>query len=135
MKQFVFLFSIFFISCTAVLANKNDSLKQYTGKFKFPEGSIITEATITFEDGVLNVSSTAGSSTLEKTGEDEFLITGFNGTAVFKRNESKKIIGVHIEAMGYVLDGTKDESSSNSKIQKTDKIPEPVPIIPIIGQE
>jgi hypothetical protein len=39
---------------------------------------------------------------------DTFNIVNFNGIAVFKRNEMKKVTGVHIDASGYVLDGIKD---------------------------
>jgi hypothetical protein len=44
-------------------------------------------------------------------GEDIFTITQFQGTAKFNRDANKKIIGVSINAMGYVLEGTKAEGS------------------------
>ena len=58
------------------------------------------------------MSSSAGTSPLEKQqGEDIFTITQFQGTAKFNRDANKKIIGVSINAMGYVLEGTKAEGS------------------------
>jgi hypothetical protein len=44
-------------------------------------------------------------------GVDSFSIVEFSGTAVFKRNETTKVNAVHIEAGGYILDGTKEEEN------------------------
>ena len=87
-------------------------LLQYTGKYKFPDGSVVTEVTVTIEGGVLTSNTSAGSSVLEKMGVDTFSVVSFQGTAVFKRDANKKIIGVVIDAMGYHLEGTKDNSVS-----------------------
>ncbi|MDP1972857.1 MAG: hypothetical protein Q8J87_07775, partial [Sediminibacterium sp.] len=76
------------------------------------EGSPVAEVTVVLENGVLMMNSQAGSSTLEKSAEDVYVITQFQGTAKFTRNENKKVIGVTILAMGYELVGTKEPSSS-----------------------
>ena len=86
--------------------------KQYVGKYKFPDGSVVPEVEVSIENGVLMMTSSAGTSPLELLRPDSFNITSFSGVAVFKRNETKKVIGVHIEAGGYVLDGTKDSITS-----------------------
>jgi hypothetical protein len=58
------------------------------------------------------MASTAGTSALAELGRDSFSIVEFSGTAVFKRGDDKKVNGVHIEAMGYVLDGQKQNNGA-----------------------
>jgi hypothetical protein len=100
-----------FVFCLSVSAlAQQDTLQQYAGKYKFPEGSPVTEVEVVYADGALSMNSAAGSSALRFEKGDEFTIVSFNGTAVFTRNADKKIIGVHVEVMGTVLDGTKEET-------------------------
>jgi hypothetical protein len=88
---------------------QQDSLQQYVGKYKFPDGSVVTEVTVVVENGGLMMNSSAGSSALTKdAGEDAFIIVAFQGVAQFKRDANKKIVGVSINAMGYQLEGTKE---------------------------
>lgn len=98
------------LSISSVVFSQTDSTKklnEYVGTYQFPDSSIVPTVTVSIENGGLIISSVQGSSTLEKQEEDLYLITAFNGTCLFKRNESKVIIGVHIEAGGYILDGDK----------------------------
>lgn len=88
-------------------ATPDSTLKQFVGKYVFPEGSVVPEVVVTLESGALRMSSTAGESPLEKQGEDLYAITQFQGTAKFNRNTDKKIVGVSIDAQGYKLEGTK----------------------------
>ena len=60
-------------------------------------------------DGNLTMGSSAGNSSLVKLGVDSFQIVEFSGTALFKRGEDKTVNAVHIEAMGYILDGQKQK--------------------------
>lgn len=106
--QKIFLFLLFL--SFGIVMNAQDSLTQYTGKYIFPEGSVVTEVDITIENGGLKSNSSAGSATLTQLGVDSFLIVEYSGTAVFKRNEEKKVNAIHIEAAGYVLDGKKQEN-------------------------
>ena len=85
----------------------NPSLEDFVGKYVFPEGSVIPDVTVTLNGSALNMASVQGSSVLNELGKDSFQIVEFSGIAVFKRGEDKKVTGVHIEAMGYVLDGQK----------------------------
>jgi len=85
------------------------TLQQYAGKYKFPEGSVVAEVTVILDGGNLTMSSPVGTSPLEKKEEDVFVITQFQGTAKFNRDASKKIIGVTINAGGYLLEGTRTE--------------------------
>jgi hypothetical protein len=88
---------------------QTDTLQQYAGKYKFPEGSVVAEVEVVYADGALTMNSSAGSSVLRFEKDDQFTIVSFDGTAVFTRNAQRKITGIHIEAMGYTLDGTKEE--------------------------
>ena len=45
---------------------QTDSLQQYTGKFTFPEGGIVSYVTISVDGGKLVFSSDKGSGSLEK---------------------------------------------------------------------
>jgi hypothetical protein len=103
-KFFFFLFAV--ISFSAVNA-QTDSLQQYTGKYVFPDGSVVPTVDVTLTDGALSMSSAAGSSALTQLGVDSFEVVQFTGIAVFKRGEDKNVNGVHIEAAGYILDGQK----------------------------
>lgn len=85
--------------------------KQYVGKYKFPDGGPVSEVTVAFDNGVLTMSSAVGSSTLEKQSEDVYVITQFQGTATFKRNDAKKVVGISINAGGFSLEGTKEDGS------------------------
>jgi alanine racemase len=93
---------------------QTDTLQQYTGKYKFPEGSVVAEVEVTYADGTLTMNSSAGSTVLRHDKDDIFTLVSFEGTAIFTRNAQRKIIGVHIEAMGYTLDGTKEDARDGS---------------------
>ena len=108
MKYF-FLSTIAIIGFLSVNA-QTDSLKQYTGTYVFGDGSPVPSVEVSMTDGALSMSSTAGNSSLTQLGVDSFQIVEFSGTAVFRRSEDKKINAVHIEAMGYVLDGQKQQN-------------------------
>lgn len=97
------------ISFSAVNA-QTDSLQQYTGKYIFPDGSVVPSVDVTLSEGALSMSSVAGSSALNQLGVDSFEVVQFTGTAVFRRGEDKAINGVHIEAAGYILDGQKQSN-------------------------
>ena len=90
-------------------------LKQYIGKYKFPEGSVVNEIVVNIENGGLNMIASVGTSPLKKNDGDVFEITLFQGIANFKRNDDKKVVGVSINAMGYNLEGTKEEAPAEKK--------------------
>lgn len=99
--------------CVAMIsANAQDStFKELTGRYKFPAGSVIDEANVSVENAALTMSSSAGTSTLERIKGDTFNVVSFNGICIFKRDDAKKINGVHVDASGYILDGVKDAAA------------------------
>ncbi len=110
--QKIFLSFLFVMGLATVSFAQTDSTgKQYVGKYTFPGGSVIADAVVTVENGVLMVATSVGNSVLEKTGtEDTYTVVAFQGTAVFKRDSNKNVNGVVIDAMGYHLEGTKSAS-------------------------
>ncbi len=111
MKKLFFLFFAIVCSITAFSQQtpSDSTFQQYAGKYKFPEGSVVTEVMVMLEGGNLTMSSSVGTSPLEKKEEDVFVITQFQGTAKFNRDASKKIIGITINAGGYLLEGSRTE--------------------------
>ena len=106
--------SICFFSFAQAQQNppQDSTLKEYVGKYQFPQGSVVPEVTVAFENGELTMASTAGVSPLVKKEVDLYEITNFQGTARFNRNSNKKITGVTIDARGFILEGTKSDGAS-----------------------
>ena len=96
---------------TAVKAQADSTLKEFTGRYIFPDGSVVPDVTVSLEAEGLSMSSTVGVSALTKLGVDSFAVVEYSGTALFTRGEGNKINGVHIEAAGYILDGVKDAAT------------------------
>jgi hypothetical protein len=104
----------FFLSLIALTAfltvnAQTDSLQQYTGKYKFPDGSPVTEITVTLDSTMLTANSAMGSSELKRTEGDVFEIVAYGGIATFKRNAENKISGVLIQVGDINMEGTKSE--------------------------
>jgi hypothetical protein len=110
--------SLFLLSSAIFMQAQTDSLKEFTGRYVFAEGSVVPDVTVALEGEQLSMSSTAGTSALTKAGVDSFTIVEFQGIAAFKRNEEKVINAVHIEAGGYILDGTKEEKAWSFKVYR-----------------
>ena len=106
MKKITYLLIAFF--AIGLSAKAQDSLAQYTGKFNFPEGSIVSYVTVTAEAGKLSFSSDKGTGTLERVAPDSFAIPEYQGTGKYTRNANNKVVGVVIDVMGYHLEGVKE---------------------------
>ena len=105
-----------FVVCAFSLVNGQntktvaiDSLTEYTGKYKFPDGNPVTEINVTLENGVLNAVSAIGSSELKRREGDIFDIVAYGGTATFKRNGEGKISKVRVEVPDLDMEGEKTE--------------------------
>jgi len=107
---FVALGSSFILS--AQQTPQADSLKEYTGKYKFPEGSEVTEIKVGIENNILWTYSDKGNSELKRIEKDMFEVVQYTGTATFKRDENGKVIGLHIEVGNLIMDGKKSEETS-----------------------
>jgi hypothetical protein len=128
MKKVTLLLSIFIAICFSLKAQ--DSLQQYVAKYKFPDGSVVTEVTVALENDALMVNSAMGNAALEKTDTDKFNMPAYNGTVVFTRNEAKKITGIKIEVMNISLEGTREESAGGGSYER-ERMPRfPLPKMP-----
>lgn len=114
-KFFLLLLTITgFVTLNAQQTPPTDPLQEYTGKYKFPEGSAVTEITVTLENGLLYASSAQGNSELKKIEKDIFEIVAYSGKATFKRDEKGKLNGVRIEVEDLILEGTKELGNAQS---------------------
>jgi hypothetical protein len=112
-KNLLFLLGFMFsVVIYAQQAPAADSLKEYTGRYIFPEGSAVTEVNVTIENGGLYATAATGSSELRKLEKDVFEVVAYSGRAIFKRNADAKLSGVRIEIDDLILEGTKEEKAS-----------------------
>ncbi len=104
------LLFLLFLPVYFLAAAQNDPLQEYTGKYKFPDGSPVTEIGVVLENGVLTATSVMGNSELKKTdNKDVFEIVAYAGTATFKRNGDGKIVGLRIQVQDIDMEGVKEE--------------------------
>ena len=123
-KLLLFFFAVggsFILS--AQQAPQADSLKEYTGKYKFPDGSEVTEIKVGVENGILWAYSDKGNSELKKIEKDVFEVVQYTGTATFKRDGNGKINGLHIEVGDLIMDGTKTEEPAGQQQVRLQRSP------------
>lgn len=97
-----------------VIANLNaqtSPLKDYLGKYVFPEGSPVAEVTVTAEDTVLTLNSAMGSTTLEKKGVDTFYLAAYDAPIIFKRGAGNAVETLTILVQGMELTAKKAAAS------------------------
>jgi len=110
MKKILLLFvTIAAFSFVNAQSSPADSLKEYTGKYKFPDGGPFTEVTIAIENGGLTATSAAGGSELKRREGDIFDIVAYGGTAIFKRNDAKVITKLQVQVNDLDIEGQKTE--------------------------
>lgn len=109
MQKLFFLLAIVFTFSFAN-AQTDSTLQHYIGKYTFAGDSPVKEIGVAIENGVLMATSAMGNAELKKTdAKDVFEITGFGGTATFKRNEEGKVTGITLDVQGMVMEGSKSE--------------------------
>jgi hypothetical protein len=106
MKKIVLMASIMMGVMFSVHA-QSSVLKDYFGKYTFPEGSPVTEVSITAEDTVLTINSAMGSTALDKKGIDTFYLAAYDAPVVFKRDANNVVVSVSILVQGMELVGKK----------------------------
>lgn len=103
-KYFFFLLCIVSLSASA----QDSTLKEYVGKYIFPQGSIVPSAEVYLNGSELMVNSTQGSSVMQRLGKDTFAIVSFDGMAYYSRNKDGQVSGVRVIVGDFVLDGVKE---------------------------
>lgn len=109
------LFSLLLIMGTITVSAQTDSLnlKEYTGKYLFPEGNPVSEISVIMASGILTASSVMGNSELKKTDtKDVFEVVAYAGTATFNRGEDGKIKTLRVQVQDVDMEGTKDASAT-----------------------
>jgi len=101
-----------------VSAQQDTTLKEYTGTYKFPDGSPVPSVEITIQDGNLFGNSANGSAPLIKMTKDTFSIPSYNGMAYFKRNADGKVNGIKIELTDVTMEGDKEGALGFLRIEK-----------------
>ncbi|NCI47470.1 hypothetical protein [Sediminibacterium soli] len=111
MKKILTLFILLFsILCTQAQSKVDTALlRPYVGTYVFPEGSVVAQVVVSMGSNGLLIASSAGESDFNRIAADTFSIVSFQGLAVFRRDEQKKISGIVIDARGYLLEGKKTE--------------------------
>jgi hypothetical protein len=116
MKKLLVL-STFFLS-NFLHAQEDTTLKEYTGKYNFPEGSVVAFLEVTIQDGSLFGNSPAGGATLSKISRDTFSIPSYSGMVYFIRNADNKIKSLRLVVNELDIEGTKENSTGWLKRKK-----------------
>ncbi len=99
----IFLMAVILMGVMATANAQTSSLKDYLGKYVFPEGSPVTEVTLTAEDTVLTINSAMGSTPLEKKGVDTFYLSAYDAPIIFKRGADNSVETLTIIVQGMEL--------------------------------
>ena len=108
----ILLLSTLLLGVFITIQAQDTTLTQFTGKFKFSEGSPVQEVVISADNGTLVAASAMGSVVLQKTGEDQYYIADYQAPVIFKRDSNRKVIGLSISVSGMVLEAVKVEAAS-----------------------
>lgn len=108
MKQFFFACCLLLVA--GVTQAQTDTLQEYTGKYKFPDGSPVAEIGVVLENGILTATSAMGNSELRKTDtKDVFEVVAYAGTATFRRGDDSKVKTMRIQVQDIDMEGNRSE--------------------------
>jgi len=110
----IFLMAFILMGVFASVNAQTSNLKDYLGKYVFPEGSPVTEVTLTVEDTVLTINSAMGATPLEKKGVDTFYLAAYDAPIIFKRGTGKSVETLTIIVQGMELTAQKEVASAAS---------------------
>jgi len=113
MKKII-LMAVILMGVFASVNAQTSNLKDYLGKYVFPEGSPVTEVTLTIEDTVLTINSAMGATALEKKGVDTFYLAAYDAPIIFKRGANNSVETLTIIVQGMELTAQKSVASSAS---------------------
>jgi hypothetical protein len=107
----ILLMAVILMGVMATANAQTSPLKDYLGKYVFPEGSPVTEVTLTIEDTVLTINSAMGATALEKKGVDTFYLAAYDAPIIFKRGANNSVETLTIIVQGMELTATKVAAS------------------------
>jgi len=114
MKKFFLVASLMMGLMVSVNA-QSSALKDYVGKYAFPEGSPVDVVTLTIEDTVLVSNTSMGSTPLERKGVDTFYLAAYDASVIFKRDANNAVVSVTIAVQGMELIGKKQPTTTAFK--------------------
>ncbi len=121
--------TVLFCFAICLILKAQDSLQVYVAKYKFPEGSSVSEVDVVVENNVLQINSSIGSAPLVKTAADTFSMPSYNdGIVIFTRNEAKKVTGIKIDVMNVSLVGTRVDSAGYTNGARWLQMPPKIPL-------
>ncbi|WP_374163891.1 glycerophosphodiester phosphodiesterase family protein [Arcticibacter sp. MXS-1] len=99
---------------TTRLMAQDTSFVQYTGKYLFPSGGTVDEATVSLENGALMIKAALGQAALKRVKGDAFALLQYDGKVEFLRDEQKKVTGIKVQvgAAGIDAEGKKADADS-----------------------
>ena len=108
----IFFGLLVLLAFSSVKAQTDSTLQEFTGKFKYPEGTPFAEITTVIENGILMANSSLGSSEFKKTDtKDVFDIVAYSGVATYKRNAEGKITSLRIQVQDIDVEGAKSDGA------------------------
>jgi len=107
----ILLMAVILMGVMATANAQTSPLKDYLGKYVFPEGSPVTEVTLTIEDTVLTINSAMGATALEKKGVDTFYLAAYDAPIIFKRGANNSVETLTIIVQGMELTASKAAAS------------------------
>lgn len=95
-------------------------LKDYVGRYVFPEGSLAEDAVISIvNDTILNISASIGECELEHVEGETFSLPQYGGTIIFNRNTEKEVEGFKVSIPMAGIDSLEAHKDSKT-IEKED---------------
>jgi hypothetical protein len=107
----ILLMAVILMGVIATVNAQTSPLSAYLGKYVFPEGSPVTEVTLTADDSVLVINSAMGSTPLEKKGVDTFYLSAYDAPIIFKRGAGNEVETLTIIVQGMELVAKKTAAS------------------------
>ena len=111
----LFLLASLMMGLMVTVNAQSSALKDYLGKYTFPEGSPVDVVTLTIEDTVLVSNTSMGSTPLERKGVDTFYLAAYDASVIFKRDANNAVISVTISVQGMELIGKKQPNTTAYK--------------------
>ncbi len=109
MKKMIFLIATVVVFSLTVSAQDSSSFNEYYGKYKFAEGSPVTEVEIVWQDNTISVTSDMGTSAMKNTGIDTFDMDYMGGSIIFSRDSAtQQVKGLTIVVSGMELVATRE---------------------------
>ena len=118
MKKMILLLATVVIFTLTVSAQDSTSFKEYYGKYKFVEGSPVTEVEIVWQDNTITVISDMATSIMKKAGVDSFDIDYMGGSIIFSRDSAtQQVKGLTIFVSGMELVAAREAVMGTSRIK------------------